>query len=176
MAKGAKKLAANYRVPQDDGEANGFIHALGEVRRELALSTAAMNDELARVRLGHEQAAEPLKEREKALLLGLEAYASANRDRLTGGGKVKFHQFASGFVRWRARPPKVSIRSAETVVETLRALGLGRFIRTKEEPNKEAMLAEPEIARGVAGVSIGSEGEDFVVEPHEEELAKGAAA
>lgn len=50
-------------------------------------------------------------------------------------------------------------------------LGLQRFIRTKEEPNKEAMQAEPEVARQVAGISIGSVGEDFVVEPFEAVLA-----
>jgi phage host-nuclease inhibitor protein Gam len=45
----------------------------------------------------------------------------------------------------------------------------------KEEVNKEALLAEPEIAGTVAGVSIGSPGEDFIVEPFEAELAQSAA-
>ncbi|MEC9342674.1 MAG: host-nuclease inhibitor Gam family protein, partial [Pseudomonadota bacterium] len=70
-------------------------------------------------------------------------------------------------------PPRVTVRGQDAVIEALRAIGLGRFIRIKEEVNREALLAEPDVARSVAGISIGSEGEDFVVEPFEEELTDG---
>jgi phage host-nuclease inhibitor protein Gam len=172
----AKKLAAAYPVPQNDLEADGFIARLGAVRRDLARAEADMNDELAAVKARHEAQAQRFKEQETQLLAGLEAFAAANRERLTSFGKVKFHRFAAGEIKWRTRPPKVSIRAPEAVIEALKSLGLGRFVRAKEEINKEAILAEPEAVRGVRGVSIGSEGEDFVVEPFAEELAKGAAA
>ncbi len=170
MAK-AKKLSSNYPVPQSDVEADAMIFDLGVVRRELVVAEAAMNDEIAAIRQRHEQQAEPLKQREAAVLGGLEMWAAANRERLTNGGRVKFYRFASGELKWRTRPPRVSVRGQEAVIETLRSLGLVRFVRIKEEVNKEAMLAEPEVARAVAGVSIGTEGEDFVVEPYEEVLA-----
>ena len=53
------------------------------------------------------------------------------------------------------------------MLENLRARGLERFIRIKEEPNKEAMLNEPDVAAGVAGITIKRGIEDFVVTPHE---------
>jgi len=176
MAK-AKKLTLNYPVPQSDANLETAVHELGAVRRDLGRAELAMNDELAAVRKLHEAAAEPMKERSKTLLLGVEAYCTANRSRLTGNDRVKFARLATGQVSWRNRPPKVSLRGgADAVVETLRALGLSKFIRTKEEPNKEAMMAEPEVARSVAGVNIASEGEDFIVEPFEEQMSEGAAA
>lgn len=179
MAKGSKKLAAKHRVPQDDNEANAMIDELGAVRRDLELAKLAKEEELAAVRARHEAGAEPLKALENELRDGLEVWSMANRERLTEGGRRKYAQFPAGFIRWRARPPKVILKKGfgeGAVIELMKLAGLGRFIRQKEELNREAMLAEPEAAREVAGVSIASDGEDFVVEPHEEELAKGAAA
>ena len=57
------------------------------------------------------------------------------------------------------------------MLETLRSLGLGRFIRSKEEPNKEAMLADPKAVSGIAGITIVTGIEDFVIEPFEVEVA-----
>ena len=66
-----------------------------------------------------------------------------------------------------------AIRAVDNVLETLKRLGLSRFIRVKEEPNKEAMLAEPEAVAGLAGVKI-EQGEDFVIVPFETELEEVA--
>lgn len=64
---------------------------------------------------------------------------------------------------------------AASFVRTIRLLkkaGLTRFIRTKEEVNKDAMLAskeDRELANGIKGITIGSDGEDFSIEPAEAE-------
>ena len=62
------------------------------------------------------------------------------------------------------------VRGAEAVLERLRTLGLTRFIRVKEEVNKDAMLADPDAARAVDGVTI-VQAEEFAIEPHNVELA-----
>ncbi|KKT96721.1 MAG: Mu-like protein prophage FluMu host-nuclease inhibitor protein gam, partial [Parcubacteria group bacterium GW2011_GWA2_45_15] len=54
----------------------------------------------------------------------------------------------------------------ESILESLKSLKLKRFIRTKEEIDKEAMLKEPETAKTVKGVSI-SQHEEFVAKPTE---------
>ena len=61
----------------------------------------------------------------------------------------------------------------EAVLDQLRRLGLKRFIRQKEEVNKEAVLADPAAVAQVTGLTI-NRGEDFVISPFETELAEVA--
>ena len=74
-------------------------------------------------------------------------------------------------MQWRQRPPSVAVRGADAVIAALKKLGLSRFVRTKEEVNKEAILNDAEAVRGVGGISINSGVEDFVITPFEAEVA-----
>jgi phage host-nuclease inhibitor protein Gam len=171
----SKTRGVNLPVPQSRDQAAASIRRIGELTRELTRREADMNDALARIKAQCEQAAEPLREEVKGLTEGLKTWAEANRVALTDGGRVKFADLGTGVLRWRLRPPKVSLpRDVAAVIERLRALNLPQFVRTKEEVDREAMLADPEAARRVPGVRIASEGEDFVVEPFEAELAEVA--
>ena len=87
---------------------------------------------------------------------------------------MKTAAFTSGEVQWRLRPPSVSIKGKEAVLDLLRRLGLSRFIRTSEEINKEAILAEPAGVASVPGIAI-SQAEDFVIVPFQVELNGEAA-
>lgn len=168
----AKTRGANLPVPQSRDEAASMIAAVGDLSRALARIGADMNDELAAVKERYEAAAEPMRRALGDKIEGLRIWAEANRQALSGGRDIKTFDLGTGLIKWRDRPPAVSITKVKEVIARLKALGLHRFLRTKEEVNKEAMLAEPEVARQVAGVSIGSAGEDFVVEPYEAELAE----
>ena len=99
----------------------------------------------------------------------MQAWCEAHRAELCGEGDKlgKTANLVTGEVSWRVRPPSVSIRGADTVLETLLRMGLGRFVRVKNEPNKEAMLNEPDAVRGIAGITIVSGVEDFIVVPFE---------
>ncbi len=66
-------------------------------------------------------------------------------------------------------PPKVFIRAIENVLDYLRMAGLNRFIRVKEEVNKDAILAEPEVVANIKGISI-TQREEFIVIPFETAL------
>ena len=160
MAKATriKASAALYPVPQSRDDVNDAIAKIGLAQRERARIQADMNDAMAQVKQRFED---------------VQTWCEAHRAELTKEGKVKFHGFAAGEVKWRMRPPRVAIRAVDNVLETLKRLGLSRFIRVKEEPNKEAMLAEPEAVAGLAGVKI-EQGEDFVIVPFETELEEVA--
>jgi len=67
-------------------------------------------------------------------------------------------------------PPSCIIRSVENVIETLKQLGLNRFVRTKEEVNKEAILNEPNIVAHIPGITIKKDVEDFAIVPFEQEV------
>ncbi len=170
MAK-AKTFGANLPVPQSREEAASVVTAIGELNRKLARLQADMNDELAAVKERFEKEAEPHREALAGKTEGLKMWAEANRAALTAGDKTKTVDLGTGLIKWRLRPPMVRIAKTADVIERIKTLGLSRFLRVKEEVDKEAMLAEADVARTIAGVSIGSAGEDFIVEPFEAELA-----
>ncbi|BBF92388.1 host-nuclease inhibitor Gam family protein [Blastochloris tepida] len=169
----AKTRGANLAVPQTREQAAGYVAEIGALQREIARAQADMNDEIARIKEDAESRAEPLRERAKALTEGLKTWCEANRAVLTGNGAVKHADLGTGIIRWRMRPPRVSLpRDVAGLIEHIKSMGFVRFLRVTEEPSKEAMLAEPDVARVLPGVRICSAGEDFVVEPFEAEIAK----
>lgn len=166
-----KTAAAQIPVPQNRDQVAAHIREIGERQRELSRIQAAMNDELAVVKERFELLAAPHAQRVDVLTQGVQIWSEANRDTLTQGGKTKTAAFATGEIAWRLRPPSVRITGAEAVIDALRRLGLKRFIRSKDEVNKEAILNEPEAVTHVPGINI-SQGEDFIVTPFEAELAE----
>lgn len=170
MAKAKSKALA--RVPQSREDAVWTVGRIGSLRREIAAKKAGADEKLKKIGEQVEQAMTPLADELAELEAGLQAWCEANRNTLTSDGKVKFHDFGTGRVSWRLRPPKVVIRGVEAVIDGCERLGLKRFLRTKTEVNKDAMLADADTARQIAGVSISSEGEDFIVEPAEIETAQ----
>ncbi len=171
----SKTKATEHPVPQSEDECTSAIRRLGEQRREVRRIEADMNDKLAAIRAESNEEAEPFKQACKNLIAGIESYCAAHRKRLTHGGKIKTALFSAGEVKWRTRPPKVSIRGTEAVLDALRDRGLTRFIRVAESVNKEAILADPSAVAGIKGITVGSEGEDFIVEPSEDEIVTDAA-
>lgn len=173
MAKAAKtKAKALPRVPQSREDAVLTIGRIGTLQREIAAHKATAAE---KVRIAGEEfdrnvteLAEELAQHED----GIRVYCEANRMKLTNDGKVKYHDFGTGRVNWKLRPPSVKLKGIETIIEQIRKLGFLTFLNEKTEINKNAMLADPEKARLIAGVSISSEGEDFVVEPAELETAQ----
>lgn len=165
--KGARLKAPAERAaaPQSREEAERVLARLGELQREMALIALSAEEAVAAHKSLAEELAAPLRTEAEALRRGLQLWAEANRAALTEGGRTKTVRLATGEIAWRVRPPSVRVRDMKRVLEALVQLGLARFIRVKQEVDKEAMLREPELAAQVPGVSIGSEGEEFVVSP-----------
>ena len=158
-----KTLAA---VPQSKNDCAEQIRQLGDLQRQFERERGAMNDAIAAITQTHQPALEDLTTRINALQSGVQAWCEAHRAELcAAGGKTA--QLITGEVSWRQRPPSITIRGVETVLETLQRLQLDRFIRSKLEPNKDAMLAEPDVVRGIAGITLVTGAEDFIVRPFE---------
>lgn len=167
--KNRVKTKAAVYVPQSRDDCAADIRKLGDLQREVARRTADMNDAIAAITAQHQPLLDELKLQAEALATAVQTWCEANRDSLTDGGKTKTANLVTGDVAWRLRPPSVSVRGADTVIETLQRLGLKRFIRTRDEVNKEAILNEPDAVRGVAGISIVTGVEDFSITPFEQE-------
>ena len=165
-----KKVRAAQWVCQSKELTAEAIRALGDAQRELTRVETEINDQIAAITAERKGEIEAIKTRIETLTGGIQTWCEAHRvELLAGGGKEA--NLITGLVKWRQRPPSVSIRSVDKVLETLRSLGLGRFIRSKDEPNKEAMLADPKAVSGIAGITIVTGIEDFVIEPFEVEVA-----
>lgn len=168
MARSALKTKGlNLLVPQSRDAAADSIFTVGAIDRDLQRLDADLKDALAAVKKSYEERALPLKEKRTELVEGLKVFCEANRDVLTAGKKTA--AFTTGEVSWRLRPPSVKIRGGEDeLVKWLIAAEpelAELFVRVKHEANREAMLADPERARVLPGVTISSEGEDFEVKP-----------
>lgn len=171
----AKRLKAEAakNVLQSRDAVIEAIAAIGAHVRERTRIEAAMGDEIAAVRAKYEEQAQPLSTAIAALSEGVQGWCEVNRAELTNGNKVKFAVLPTGEVKWRSTPPSVSVKGSDAVLELLKKLGLDRFIRTKVEVNKEAMLNEPDVAKEVPGVAI-VQREEFVIEPFDAQLAEVA--
>ncbi len=173
-----KAPAQVINVPQSREAAAQAIHEIGLAQRERTRIEAVMNDEMAGVKARYEGLALPWNEKIQALRDGVQIFCEANRESLTQGGKVKFSTFTTGEVKWRFTPPSVSVKAAIMTMEVLARKGFARFLRTKTEVNKEAILAETDAAKllmeaGIAGVTI-TQKEEFVIEPFETKLEEVA--
>lgn len=146
------------------------IKQIGDLQRQLEQTAIEQNNELAAITEKFAPKLTALKEQIEPVQQAVQAWCESRRDELTQNGKTKTGSFNTGEVQWRQRPPSVAIRGADSVIESLKTLGLMRFIRTKEEVNKEAMLNEPELAATIAGVTIKTGVEDFVITPFEQEV------
>ncbi|HBK2226973.1 TPA: host-nuclease inhibitor Gam family protein [Escherichia coli] len=171
MAKPAKRIksAAAAYVPQNRDAVITDIKRIGDLQREASRLETEMNDAIAEITEKFAARLAPIKTDIETLSKGVQGWCEANRDELTNGGKVKTANLVTGDVSWRQRPPSVSIRGVDAVMETLERLGLQRFIRTKQEINKEAILLEPKAVAGVAGITVKSGIEDFSIIPFEQE-------
>ncbi|WP_214666387.1 host-nuclease inhibitor Gam family protein, partial [Escherichia coli] len=166
--KRIKSAAAAY-VPQNRDAVITDIKRIGDLQREASRLETEMNDAIAEITEKFAARIAPIKTDIETLSKGVQGWCEANRDELTNGGKVKTANLVTGDVSWRQRPPSVSIRGVDAVMETLERLGLQRFIRTKQEINKEAILLEPKAVAGVAGITVKSGIEDFSIIPFEQE-------
>lgn len=163
------KLQAEAYVPQTIDDCAADIRRIGDLQRQLTVAQAEMNDAIAEITERYQPVLNSIKQMMTPLQAGVQVWCEANRHDLTRGGKVKTANFTTGEVAWRQRPPSVSVRGADVVISALAELGLIRFIRTKQEVNKDAILAEPDAVRGVAGINVITGVEDFVIVPFEVE-------
>ena len=170
-----KTPAITVPAPQNIQEATALMRQLGELDSQIKRIEADLNDAIGALKEKAGTEVDPLKQRIKEITTAMQAWASANRNSLTEGGKRKSFQLATGWIMWRNRPPSVGVRGKESVIQVLLERGLERFLHTTYEINKEAILAAEdrvEITSQVRGLTLKTGIEDFVLEPYKVELCK----
>jgi phage host-nuclease inhibitor protein Gam len=171
MAKPRLKSPAQTTVPQTRDDAAADIRKIGDLQRQKLREQAEMNDAIAHITASYQPRLDAVNAQIVTLQQGVQSWCEANRDELTQGGKIKTANLVTGEIQWRQRPPSVRLAKLDSVLFALAQHGLQQFIRSKAEVNKDAILANPEKVRGIAGISIVTGVEDFVITPFEQEAA-----
>jgi phage host-nuclease inhibitor protein Gam len=169
MTKQREKVYA----PKTKEECVEDIKKLGDHLRNHAREVASMNDEIGEITERYSGKLESLLLEINILKKGIEIWVTEHRDELTDNRKVKTVNLITGEVSWHNRPPSVSISRSmkiSTLIDTLKSLSLDRFIRTAEEIKKEAILAEPDAIKGVKGIRVNRDIEDFSITPFEQDV------
>jgi len=156
-------------VPKSLEEASQFLLKIAEEQRIVEKIQSELNAQVDKLKAEAMESMREHQERITALADGIYIYAEGHREELTEEGKRKTIRVPTGIFGWRITPPAVSLKNVKLVLENLKKLNLERFIKVKEEPDKEAMLREPELAEKIKGVSI-IQREEFVVKPSEIEI------
>ena len=160
-----KTAATATPVPQTRDAVNAAITEFGGLITTLSRMELDMKDEMVALKAGYESQAEPLRQRQRAILTGAQIWGDAHREAETQGGRTKTIAFAAGTLSWRLTTPKVNITGVKDVIEQLEALGLENYLRRKPaEIDKTAIAAAPWGVADIAGISI-SQIEEFAIEP-----------
>lgn len=121
-------------------DVDACLREIGQVDRELALLEAAQNEEIDAIKGRTKTTAQPLQDKKAGLELAVKEFCEANRGEFA---KVKTKTLTFGSVGFRLTTRIMIKRVAETL-QALKDLSLQHCIRTKEEPDKEAMKALPD--------------------------------
>lgn len=120
-----------------------YIKEYAENERFIKTKEVEMNAEIDAVKAKYSEATKDAVSRKQVIESSIEAFCMTRAEDF---GKLKSKTLTHGKVFFRTNPPKVlqlsKKYSVETTIELLKALFKNKFIRQKEEINKEALLAD----------------------------------
>ena len=155
-------------------EADKILQEMCEIEARIeSIDNEAMK-KIAAIKESAASEGKPFRDRYKSCVKAMEAYARYFRGELFKYKKSLERSF--GNFGFRKAPD--AIRVSKNTAELLKSLGFSKYVRTKLEPNKEAMLGlSNEVLEKVEAARI--EKEDFFVETKRDlvnqELAKLSA-
>ena len=164
-----KKTEREPMIPGSREDASEFVRRIGDLKRRISISIADAETKIAEIQKAAADAINGPAEVIQDLLDGLFIFFETNSPELTEDGSRRSVDLGTGTIGERLSPWKVELKGTEEVLAELHRLGIANFIRTKEEVNKEAMLASEanrNLAATVKGVSVVRE-DTFFVKPTE---------
>jgi phage host-nuclease inhibitor protein Gam len=160
------RLKPNVKKIESLGDANLTLKEIGLLERELESIDGDAHAKIAEIKTAAVKAGEPIRKRITDLSALLGAYAEYNRADLFRDKKTVRISF--GIFGYRK---STSISAKKTTIELLKKLCLDKYIRVKEEADKEAMAAlDDETLAQVDAVRKVKD--DFFCEADREEINK----
>ena len=150
-------------------DVDACLREIGECDRELTFINAGLNEAIDKMKAISKRDQQPFLDKKAGLELAIKEYCEANKVEFV---KVKSQELTFGTVGFRSASSIVIKKIAETL-QLLTDYGHRQCIRTKEEPDKEAMksLTDEQLAEvGAARKTVNS----FWYEVRQEELREAA--
>lgn len=115
----------------------------GKLSVELTKKEAELNSKIQKIREQFDQSTEGLRENLASLETDIQAYCLKHKEEFN---KERRKELVHGFVGFRTNPPKVlqlnKKFTVKTTIELIKKLFEGKYIRTKEELNKDSILTD----------------------------------
>ncbi len=128
-----KRLEGTALKTYDDVDA--ALKRIGEIDRDLALSQAATDEAIDKIKQGHKEHCEPLHVIKASLERQIKEFAESRRIDFT---EKRSRELTFGSIGFRLSS-SITIKNAGDTLKALLDLGLSHCVRTKQEPDKEAM-------------------------------------
>ena len=159
------RTTSNGIVLKTLDDADKTLKELCEIEAQLETIDNAADEEIAKIKERAATEGKLLREKHKARIAALEAYAGYYREELFKDRKSLERPF--GTFGYRKAPD--SIHVCKETADLLKQHGLDQYIRVKIEPDKEAMLSLAEDTLALVRASRRSK-EDFFIETRREQV------
>lgn len=160
------KLPAGPAAPRTLDEADGLLARLGVLARERQLIDAQLDEDTAHAKAAAERAAAPIDAEVLEVTRRLQAWAEANRDQLTNGGRTKTVALPAGKVFWRKGRARLVVTDEGRALQFCESDGgYEPFVARKVALDKAALLKAPDCVAIIPGLEIQEGAEEFVAEP-----------
>jgi phage host-nuclease inhibitor protein Gam len=136
-----KRIKPKITIPKTRDEAEAILGRIAELKAFESKTKAIMDQRLIEVREEYERQLVETAEELQPLCMQMQAWGESNPGTF---GKSKSVEMIHGIIGWRIGMPCLKLLSGWTwamVLDALRNLGHQAFIRTKEDVDKEAILA-----------------------------------
>jgi phage host-nuclease inhibitor protein Gam len=158
-------VAAPVRRVRTQDQAAAVVGRIGAAQVQLSRLKASLDVAVAQANLAYEAAAAALRTAIAADTELLRGYFDANRSTLLAGTK-KSVALPTGTMGMKKTTAKLVVADVDALLKRLEEdRKLRRFIRTKSEVDRAALLAEPKVAVTIDGVSIEGGEDAFFVKP-----------
>lgn len=131
---GRKKAVMHYKNWEDVDQG---LRRLGEIDIQVEKLEGEMTLRINELKAQFETKASGLKAERKQVEDAISQYATEHKDEFT---KDRTRSLAFGTISFRI-VKSIRITGVKACLAAMKALGLGDYIRTKEQPDKEAMTA-----------------------------------
>lgn len=146
-------------------EANAFLLQIGKNQIQIKQLEADMNSKINEIKLEFDQKAKGVKSESDNLELAITQFAENCKDEFL---KTRHKELSFGIVAYKITE-KLTIRSLQACVNSLKQLGLQEYLRIKEEPNKDKLKELDASTLAKIGVSLKKE-DKIRVEPAFEKI------